>query len=146
MTGLQEMTEYIWFIFKGYLIMAITRNRTDTKLVPSVKTPALHSGFYHLTLQMQYIAHWFFFVFLHVIIRWWSKTSWDIPGGASGKEPTCQCRRCNRHRFDPWGRKMPWRRAWQPPAVSLPEESHGQGRLAGYDALGCKESDTTEAA
>ena len=24
-----------------------------------------------------------------------------FPGGASGKEPTCQCRRCKRHRFDP---------------------------------------------
>lgn len=57
--------------FQRVLIMAITMNRTDTKLVPSVKTPALHSGFYHLTLQTQYIAHWFFFVFLHVIITWW---------------------------------------------------------------------------
>ena len=25
-----------------------------------------------------------------------------FPGGASGKEPTCQCRRCKRHGFDPW--------------------------------------------
>ena len=24
-----------------------------------------------------------------------------FPGGASGKEPTCQCRRCQRHEFDP---------------------------------------------
>ena len=30
-----------------------------------------------------------------------------FPGGASGKEPTCQCRRCNRHGFDPWARKDP---------------------------------------
>jgi len=28
-------------------------------------------------------------------------------GGASGKESTCQCRRCKRHRFDPWVRKIP---------------------------------------
>ena len=33
-----------------------------------------------------------------------------FPGGASGKEPTCQCRRCKRHRFDPWVGKIPWRR------------------------------------
>ena len=32
---------------------------------------------------------------------------WDFPGGSSGKELTCQCRRC---RFDPWVRKYPWRR------------------------------------
>ena len=35
-------------------------------------------------------------------------------GGASGKEPVCQCRRCKRHGFDLWVRKIPWRRAWQP--------------------------------
>ena len=33
---------------------------------------------------------------------------------ASGKEPVCQCRRCKRHRFNPWVRKIPWRRKWQP--------------------------------
>ena len=35
----------------------------------------------------------------------------DFPGGASGKEPACQCRRHKRHEFDPWVRKIPWRRA-----------------------------------
>ena len=47
-------------------------------------------------------------------------------GGASSKEPTCQCRRCKRHVFNPWVRKNPWRRAWQPTPVFLPGESHGQ--------------------
>ena len=31
----------------------------------------------------------------------------SFPGSASGKEPTCQRRRCNRHRFDHWARKTP---------------------------------------
>ena len=31
-----------------------------------------------------------------------------FPGGASGKEPTCQCRRHERRRFDPWVGKIPW--------------------------------------
>ena len=35
-------------------------------------------------------------------------------GGISGKEPTCQCRGHKRHGFDPWAKKMSWRRAWQP--------------------------------
>ena len=39
-------------------------------------------------------------------------------GGASGKEPACQCR------FDPWVGKTPWRRAWQSTPVFLPRESH----------------------
>ena len=51
----------------------------------------------------------------------------DFPGGTSGKEPACQCRRHKRCRLDPWVRKIPWRRAWQPPPVFLPGESHGWG-------------------
>ena len=54
-----------------------------------------------------------------------------VPSGASGKEPTCQCRR-QRHRFDPWVGKIPWKRAWQPTLVFLPGEFHGQRSLAGY--------------
>ena len=49
-----------------------------------------------------------------------------IPGGASGKEPTCQCRRHKRHRFHPWVGEIPWRRPWQHTPVFLPRESHGQ--------------------
>ena len=56
----------------------------------------------------------------------------DFPGGASGKEPTSQCRRCKRYRFDPEVGTMPWRRAWQSTPVFLPGESHEQRRLAGY--------------
>ena len=45
---------------------------------------------------------------------------------------------------DPWVRKIPWRRKWQPTPVFLPGESHGQRSLAGYSPEGCKGSDTTE--
>ena len=69
-----------------------------------------------------------------------------FPGGASGKEPACQCRRCKRHGFDPSVRKMPWRRAQQPTPVFLPGESHGQRSLADYNSpWSCKELDMTEA-
>ena len=34
--------------------------------------------------------------------------------------------------FEPWVRNIPWRRAWQPTPVSLPEEFHGQSSLVGY--------------
>ena len=65
--------------------------------------------------------------------------------GASGKEPTCQCRRCRKHGFLSWVRKIPWRRAWQPTPVFLPGESHGQRSLVGYSPQGHTELDTTEA-
>ena len=69
----------------------------------------------------------------------------DFPGGASGKESACQCRRRNRCVFNPWVRKMPWRRAQQPTPVFLPGESHGQRSLAGCSPSGHTESDMTEA-
>ena len=34
--------------------------------------------------------------------------------------------------LDPWVRKIPWRRKWQPTPVFVPGESHGQRSLAGY--------------
>ena len=30
-----------------------------------------------------------------------------FPGGASGKEPTCRCRRCKRQGFSPWSGRSP---------------------------------------
>ena len=45
-----------------------------------------------------------------------------------------------RYGFDPWVRKIPWRRAWQPTPVFLPGEAHGQRSLVGR-----KELDATEA-
>ena len=36
-----------------------------------------------------------------------------FPGGISGREPTCQCRRHKRLDFGPWVGNSPWRRAWQ---------------------------------
>ena len=53
------------------------------------------------------------------ILKWSSEGVWAFQGGASGKEPTCQCRRSTRCGFNPWVRKIPWRRAWQPTPVFL---------------------------
>ena len=74
-------------------------------------------------------------------LNWTEGQGWDtvidvckrgFSGGASGKEPSCQCRRRSRCRFDPWLGKIPWRRRWQPTPVFLPGKSLGQRRLAGY--------------
>ena len=61
-----------------------------------------------------------------------------------GKEHACQCRRYKRCRFDPWVRKIPKWRAWQPTPVFLPGESHGQRSLAGDGPQGHKQSDLPE--
>ena len=41
-----------------------------------------------------------------------------FPGGANGKESSCQCRRHKRCRLDPWVEELPWSRKWQPTPVS----------------------------
>jgi len=46
--------------------------------------------------------------------------------------------------FDPWVKKIPWRREWLPTSIFLSGESSGWRSLAGYSPWGCKESDTTE--
>ena len=55
-----------------------------------------------------------------------------LPRWHGCKESTCQCRRSKRCGFNPWTRKIPWRRARQHTPVFLPGESHGQRSLAGY--------------
>ena len=62
-----------------------------------------------------------------------------FPGGASGKEFSCQSRR---HMFDPWVGKIPWRRAWQPTPVFLPGECLKQRSLAGTTVHGVTKGQT----
>ena len=50
-----------------------------------------------------------------------------FPGGASGEEPACQCRRCRRHGLYPWVRKIPWRRRWHPLHCSCMENPMDRG-------------------
>ena len=62
----------------------------------------------------------------------------------SGKVSACKAgdvkkNNNNRRRgFDPWVRKIPWRRKWQLTPVFLPGESHGQRSMVGYSPWGCK--------
>ena len=62
-----------------------------------------------------------------------------FPGGTSGKESPCQCRRRKRLGFDLWVGKIPWSRKWQPAPVFLPGKFHGQRSYRHH-----KESDMTE--
>ena len=86
-------------------------------------------------------AHWLFPL---SPLFWYWAGEWRLcfwfqllcfPGGASDKESACQCRRHKRYRFEPWVRKIPWRRKWQPTPVFLPVEFHGQRSLAGYTVV-----------
>ena len=64
-----------------------------------------------------------------------------FPRRLSGKESAYQCRKC---KFNPWVRKILWRRKGQCTPIFLPGRSHGQRSLAGYSPWGLTESNVTE--
>ena len=51
------------------------------------------------------------------------KQAVGLPWCLSGKESACR-----RPRFNPWVRKVPWRKAWQPTLILLPWKREA-GRL-----------------
>ena len=81
-----------------------------------------------------------FYSFLSFLFVYFFLPSCRLPWWLRGKESACQFRGQG---FNPWVRKIPWKRKWQPTSVFLPGKFHGQRRLSGYSPWGCKESDTT---
>ena len=84
-----------------------------------------------------------------------STAVWGSSCGAGGKEPSCQRRRCTRHEFEPWVRKICLRRKWQPLQYSLEREMATHSSILNWrisrteepgrlQSMGGKESDTTE--
>ena len=61
--------------------------------------------------------------------------SGGVPWWLSSKESACNAGDTG---LDPWVRKIPWRREWQPTPVFLPGKSHGQRNLEGYSPWGLK--------
>ena len=54
------------------------------------------------------------------------------------------CLHWGRPGFDPWVRKIPWRRKRQPTPILLPGKFHGWRSLVGFSPWDCKELDMTE--
>ena len=65
----------------------------------------------------------------------------DFPADSDGEESACNAERPG---FDPSVGKIPWKREWHPTPLFLPEEFHGQRRLAVHSPQDCKDLDTTE--
>ena len=112
------------------------RNLSCLLLPAPTSGRAHHNGTIYIT-HMYFLGFLVFFFFLVLHSSCHAKSfnpgmQCNVWGCASAKEPPCQCRRQKRCGFNPWVRKIPWRRTWQPTPVFLPRESHGQIRLAGY--------------
>ena len=65
---------------------------------------------------------------------WWCIFRTNFPVDSEGRV----CLQWGRLRFDPWVRKIPRRRKWQPTPAFLPGKSYGQRSLAGNSSQGCR--------
>ena len=81
-----------------------------------------------------------------LINRYFSQELIDCrhPRGLCGRESPCQFRGYRGHGFNPWVRKILWKRNWQPTPALLPGKFQGQRSMAVYSTCGHKDSDTTE--
>ena len=62
-----------------------------------------------------------------------TQETFGLPRWLSCKEFACQHWR---HGFNPWVRKISWRRKWQPTPVLLPGKCYGQRSLVDYNPSG----------
>ena len=107
-----------------------------------------HTKGHSMSLENLYLieVQLIYTVVLVFAVKWLSYTLCDpidcsspyiymsFPGGASGKESVCQCRRHKSLRFDPWVGKIPWSKKWQSPWSEEPGrlQSMGSQRVRHY--------------
>ena len=70
--------------------------------------------------------------------------TWGFLGGASGKEPTCRCKRLKRRQFNPWVRKILLEQEMPIHSSILAWKILGTEEPGELQSMGDKESDTTE--
>ena len=88
----------------------------------------------HVYLYFMFVYVYILSLFTHIFFfafPWWLSW-WNT------------CLQYRRPWFNPWVRKISWRREWQPTPAFLPGEFHRQRSLAGYCPWNPKESDRTE--
>ena len=94
-----------------------------------INLPVCHLGWFYWLRYTPNKAH------DTAVKKWGVSICAGLPRWLSGKESACQCRGCG---FEPWVRKIPWKRKWQPTPVFLPGESYGQRSLAAYSPWCCR--------
>ena len=69
----------------------------------------------------------------HIHTHWFlTKGQGGFLSGTSSKEPACQCRT---HAFNPWVKKIPWRRKWHPTSVFLSGKIPRTEELGGLQSI-----------
>ena len=103
------------------------------------KNPLCYNSIYksvyiYITIVIYNSIYIYIYIHIHTHTHTYLSTS-GFPSTSGVKI----CLPSRRHGFDPWVRKIPWRRKWQPTPVFLPRQFRGQRSLAGYSPWGCKE-------
>ena len=90
--------EFVTILFLFYVLDFWSQGRWDLSSPTGdlTHTPCLGRSLNHWTTREA------LFIFL--------SPSRGLPRWLSGKESVCHCRKCGRHGFDPWVRKIPWGR------------------------------------
>ena len=87
----------------------------------------------------------FFLILFHIFVYYCHlEITLGFLGGTSDKEPLCKCRSDKICRLNPWVRKIPWKRVWQPTPVFLAGESPWTEETGGLSPQRWKESYMTE--
>ena len=103
-------------ILKGFLDFHLSVLQVGNQLQDSI----------HIVLMIIICIHWISYIFFfYKSIITFNCCNIDTDSWVSlvtqWEKIHLHYRRC---RFDPWVRKIPWRRAWQPTPVFLPGKSH----------------------
>ena len=132
---------YIHIHIYNWIILLYTRNWHNTV------NQTYFSFFFFKKRMLPKASHAFgscevihpFTLFIHKFINFnrYLLSTLYVPGLSRQLRWQRICLQYKRPRFDPWVGKIPWRE-WQPTPVFLPEASHGQKSLVGYNPWGHK--------
>ena len=136
--------------------MWILKRSTNELIYKPLTNLNTDCSFQHKSTDTTLFCSFFFFnwsmvdlqycVSLRCSAKWFDCAYISFLGGSwlSGKEPASQCRRFRRLEFDPWVKKILWRRKWQPTRVFYLGKSHGQRSLVSCSPWGHRDSNTAE--
>ena len=130
-----SLKKYNLFSILSEWIFSSDYIRTSSQYSSIENLPVLY--LFSSTMVTYLHATWLICLFLIDGLRYDKGLLWCIPG----EESRLQCRL---HGLNPWVRKIPWRRKWQPTPMFLSWKFHRQRSLAGTVCRVTKQLDMTQ--
>ena len=73
--------------------VCVRKGLVKSSEVPSTSTVGIIRGKYHTAIKVPRVTYTYIHICVCMYIYIYIYGIWDFPGGASGKEPACQCLR-----------------------------------------------------